>query len=263
MRALLDGYDALARSDGGLPTGLRASFVTSRPERVVQAVWQPAGFDRRVSKMPAVETVIRSDPTHVALAWGGNQMNLRALVSIGRPFDFLLPSSVHPPQLEPGVELIPCAVVDAVMRQRLEGNDTLLQLIDDCARRDVRVTLLIPHPPLPEWAVRQRLANEPHFATVLETMRTDPSSVPIVPDPVRARLWTLMAGAYRAFADRHGLDRIDPPNESIDSETMLASPYFGTSATHANAAYGELVLGHIFDWAQTLPVGAGDGEELP
>lgn len=250
MKALLDGYDALARSDGSLPTGVRASFVISRPERVVHAVWQPAGFDRRTSKLPAVETVLRADPTHVVLAWGGNQMNLRALVATGRPFDFLLPPSEHPQQLEPGAELIPCAVVDALMRKRLEGNDTLRRLIDGCDRRDVGVTMLIPHPPLPEWAVRERLADEPHFVTVLETLRTDASSVPIVPDAVRARLWTLMAGAYRAFADRHGLDRLDPPPESIDPESMLASPYYGTSATHANAAYGELVLEHIFHWAR-------------
>jgi hypothetical protein len=242
VRALLDGFDLLARSGTDLPEGTEASFVTSRPDNLVVTTWHPDGTQRRQPKISLAELAAQIDPGRIVLAWGGNQMNVRALVATGRPFDFLLPGSEAAPRPDPAVELIPCAVIDSYVRQRLEANETLRPLLDEAAGRGTPVSVLGPPPPLPEEAVRQRLSDSPHFVGVMEKLRTSASEVPIVPDPVRERLWTLMTGAYRTFAEHHGLDFLEPPATTIDGQGMLGSPYWGADATHANAEYGALVM---------------------
>lgn len=251
VRALLDGYETLAREHQGPPEGVEAAFVVSRPDRVVLATWKTDGFVRGKPKKSLLDVVASWDPTRVVLAWGGNQMNLRALVATDRPFDVLLPSSNPEMPLDPGIELIPCSVVDSFVRQRLEGNDTLRELIAECAHRTRPVGMLVPPPSVPERAVRERLGDEPHFIKVLEYLQKDASDVPIVPDQVRQRLWTLMAATYRSFAVGNGLDVLEPPADAIDGNGMLASDYWGRDATHANAAYGATTLRNVFDWATT------------
>jgi hypothetical protein len=262
VRALLDGYEALARADGA-PDGVEASFVVSRPDRVVLTAWKNDGFVRDKPKKSLSEVVASFDPTRVVLAWGGNQMSLRALVATDRPFDVLLPSSEPHAPLDPGIELIPCSVVDGFVRNRLEGNDTLRALIVECAHRNRPIGMLVPPPPVPERAVRERLGDEPHFVKVLEHLHKDATDVPIVPDDVRQRLWTLMAGTYRSFAVGNGLDVLDPPADAFDDNGMLASAYWGRDATHANAAYGVSTLEKVFDWAAADTIPTPDRQEAP
>jgi hypothetical protein len=255
VRALLDGYETLARARQTSADGVETAFVVSRPDRVVLTRWKNDGFERDKPKKSLSDVVASFDPTRVLLAWGGNQMNLRALVATDRPFDVLLPSADPHAPVEPGVELIPCSVIDGFVRNRIEGNDILRQLIAESARGKRPVGMLVPPPPIPERAVRERLGDEPHFIKVLEHLHKDATDVPIVPDPVRQRLWTLMAGVYRSFAAGNGLDILEPPADAFDDSGMLTSTYWGEDATHANAAYGVSALQKVFDWAagDTIP----------
>ncbi len=152
------------------------------------------------------------------------------------------------------MELIPCSVVDAFVRQRLEQNDRLRELLAECVGRRLPVGMLIPPPPLPEEAVRERLAHGPHFVKVLEQLGETAADVPIVPDPVRQRLWTLMADTYRTFAEENELHILVPPDDAFDGLGMLASSYWGQDPTHANGAYGAAVLGRAFAWATADPI---------
>ncbi len=255
VRALLDGYESLAGARQAPPDVMETSFVVSRPDRVVLTRWTNDGFVRDKPRKSLRDVVAPFDPTRVVLAWGGNQMNLRALVATDRPFDVLLPAADPHASVDPGVELIPCSVVDGFVRKRIEGNDILRELIAECARSDRPVGMLVPPPPIPERAVRARLGVEPDFIKVLELLHKDATDVPIVPDPVRQRLWTLMAGVYRSFAAGNGLDILEPPADAFDASGMLASAYWGGDATHANAAYGASTLNKVFDWAaaDTIP----------
>jgi hypothetical protein len=242
VRALLDGFEQLARSGSDLPQRTEASFVTSRPDNLVVTTRRPDGSERKSPKVSLAELAGQIGPNHVVLAWGGNQMNVRALLATGRPFDFVLPGSDATPQPDPDVELIPCAVIGSYVRQRLDDNEMLGQLLDRATGTDTPVTVLGPPPPLPEDAVRQRLSDSPHFVGVMEKLGMVASEVPIVPDPVRGRLWVLMITAYRTFAEHRDLDFVEPPAATIDGRGMLASPYWSTDATHANADYGALVM---------------------
>jgi len=255
VRALLDGYESLTRAHQAKSDEVEASFVVSRPDQVVLTRWKNDGFVRDKPKKSLTDVVASVDPTRIVLAWGGNQMSLRALVATDRPFDVLLPTADPQAPVDPGIELIPCSVVDGFVRKRIEGNDILRELTVESARRNRPVGMLVPPPPMPESAVRERLGDEPHFIRVLEHLHKDATDVPIVPDPVRQRLWTLMAGAYRSFAAGNGLDILEPPADAFDDSGMLASAYWGRDATHANAAYGASALKKVFDWAasDTIP----------
>jgi hypothetical protein len=254
VRALIDGYEQLARSYPGPPDGSEASFAVCRPSRTVRWEWQPSGFVRSQVKKPANDLVTKGSATHVAFTWGGNQMNLRALLATDRPFDVLPPSSGQEVAPEPGVELIPCSVVDGYVRQRLESNETLRQLIDAAGSLGVPAVMVIPPPPLPADAVRKRLGEEPYFIKVLDHLHVSAAEVPMVPDPVRARLWSLLAGTYRSFALRNHLEVVEPPEEAVDADGMLAEGYWGTDATHAGATYGASVLQRLFRWASDTTV---------
>lgn len=254
VRALLDGYGILARAHDAGQAAVGTAFVVNRPDRTVLSTWQGEGFVKDASMRGLPEVVAAWDPTRVVLAWGGNQMNLRALVATERPFDVLLPSAGSAAETDPSVEIIPCSVIDAFVRRRLEQNDRLVELLAECSGRGLPVCMLVPPPPLPEDAVRGRLAHGPHFVKVLEQLGQTAADVPIVPAPVRQRLWTLMADTYRSFADGHGLDVLDPPDDAFDDSGMLASPYWGQDPTHANGAYGAVVLGRALAWATADPI---------
>ena len=254
VRALLDGYEILARAHEEEQEAVRTSFVVTRPERTVLSIWQGEGFVKDTSNSGIPEVIATWDPTRVVLAWGGNQMNLRALVASDRPFDVLTPSSDPAAAPDPSAELIPCTVVDRFVRQRMEQNDRLRELMAECVGRRLPVCILVPPPPLPEGAVRERLVHGPHFVKVLEQLGKTAADVPIVPDAVRQRLWTLMAEAYRTFAEENDLDILDPPEDAFDGSGMLAPSYWGQDPTHANGEYGAAVLGRAFAWAAADPI---------
>jgi hypothetical protein len=263
VRALIDGYGQLTRPDAGPAGSPEASFAICRPQQTVQWEWQPSGFVRHQVKKPVIDLVTKGAANHVAFTWGGNQMSLRALIATDRPFDVLVPSSGEEVRTDPGGELLPCSVVDSYVRQRLESNETLHQLIDAAGRRGVPAAMVIPPPPLPGGAVRMRLGEEPYFITVLEHLGLTAAEVPLVPDPVRARLWNLLAGSYRSFAARNGLEVVEPPEEAFDADGMLVEDYWGIDATHAGANYGTSVLRQLFDWAShptARPIVVGEAE---
>ena len=253
-RALIDGYESLAGAPGSLPPGVETSFIISRPDRVIRYSWSTDGYVTDKPKKALLDVVAKCDPTRVVLAWGGNQMNLRALVATDRPFDVLLPSpeSTDPADpADPATELIPCAAVARFVRLRLEQNEMLGELIADCAKRTRPMGLLLPPPPIPEPAVRQRIADEPYFSRVLAELGTTASDIPIVPDAVRQRLWVVMTTAYRSFAQKNDVTVLEPPADGFDTNGMLVSNCWGRDVTHANSAYGALALQRVFAWAMT------------
>lgn len=244
VRALADGYELLARAD---EAPVETVFVVYRPEQTVTWKWDGSAFQRQVSRDGPLEVLSTVDPTHVVLAWGGNQMNLRALLATERPFDVLLPSSPDT-VVDPDVDLIPCSVVQRYALERMNGNETLLSLIAECHTSGRSVVLLPPPPPLPEAATRERLDHGPHFAKVLKELGASPATVPLVPEPVRQRLWVLLASAYATFAKEHGLATLEPPEDAFDDNGLLVADYWSEDPTHANGAYGASVLRRVGAW---------------
>ncbi len=177
-------------------------------------------------------------------------MNVRSLIASDRPFDVMLPSANGPSHVDPDVELIPCSVFVSAIRQRLEANESLQDLLVAADRLKVPVSMFGTPPPLPESAVRERLASSPHFVEVLQNRASSATDVAIVPDNVRAKLWMLLLSAYRDFSADHCIDFLEPPKAAVDGAGMMDAGYWSPDPTHANAAYGSLCLESVFHWVR-------------
>jgi hypothetical protein len=62
---------------------------------------------------------------------------------------------------------------------------------------------------------------------------------------LRYKLWRAQSSLLRAFCAELGIVFVPAPIGAQDAEGLLSEPYWGDDATHANAAYGELVLDEI------------------
>ena len=246
--ALLRGYEIrLGRCD--LPSDLELIFLlTDFPGAVVQCRSSSGGVMDHHLLAPVPAVVDEIEPTHVALMWSGNQLNVRALLLTGSSFDVVLPSDNEIP-IDPAVELVPCSVVESYVRNTLDGDAVLGNLLVGAAARDAAVCLLGPPPPLPESAVRERLAQSPHFAAVMSQMHLAVAEAQIVPDDVRRRMRTIAIDAYRKFAQSRGAEFLPPPVAAADDTGMLGAPYWGTDATHGNGEYGAMYLEDVLAWA--------------
>ena len=64
----------------------------------------------------------------------------------------------------------------------------------------------------------------------------------ISPPYLRLRLYQLEMQALTQVCKEWGIDVIPPPTEAITPEGFLKEEYYGSDATHANSAYGKLVV---------------------
>ncbi len=248
-RTLRDGYELREREATGPADGPGMAFVMKRSDHLVTSRWGPDGWTPGERSTSTADVLDALDPTHLVLMWGGNQMNVRALLALGPPFDVVLPSDDGTPVPGPDTTLVPCTVIRSFVRDRLTENGGLQEVVELGRARGARGAFLCPPPPIPERGVRPRLADSPHFVGVLEELGVGAGEVPIVPDEVRRKLWVLLASEYAAFAAEHGLDVVGQPAGTADASGMLAERYWGSDATHGNAAYGRDYLAQVLDWA--------------
>lgn len=75
------------------------------------------------------------------------------------------------------------------------------------------------------------------------------SDVGITPPELRFRLWKLEMRVLERFCAELGIALVPPPIESLTQEGFLSEEYYADDATHANRAYGALVLRQLHDIA--------------
>jgi hypothetical protein len=247
--ALLEGFEMLIDSGRGPDEQVRWSVAAEWREKIVYSQGSSTGHVRRQPDAGLSDLVSRCSIAKLALVWWGNQMNVRALLCDARPFDVVLVSD-GPTPLAQSAELIPCSVVEACVRQSLGHEGTLARIIAGARERGAKVSLLGPPPPLPEEAVRERLAMSPHFIKLMEHTKWSPRDAPVVSDQVRRRLHTILLRVYESFAREHGADFLPPPSDVVDADGMLDSLYWSSDVTHANAEYGAKYLQGVIRWAE-------------
>ena len=174
-------------------------------------------------------------------------MNVRALLLTGPAFDLILPSDREYAE-NPEVQLIPYGVVESFIRNSLEHDDELIEVLTALRNKFVRACLLGPPPPLPESAVRTRLGQSPYFVEAMQQMSLTIDDAIIVSDPVRSRLYSVLLETYASFATAHGVDFVPPPTAALTEDGMLASAFWGEDVTHGNALYGAAYMDELLDW---------------
>jgi hypothetical protein len=66
--------------------------------------------------------------------------------------------------------------------------------------------------------------------------------VGVAPPELRLRLWRLEMRVVAQLCQQWGIGFLPAPQEAMDVDGFLKPDYYAEDATHANAAYGELVL---------------------
>lgn len=232
---------------GDLPAGMSVSFIAKTDKRRWHVTASAAGFERHEWTGTVADVVSQANARHVFLLWRGNQLIIRGLLLDGPEFDVVLPSDAEP--AEPTVRLIPCSALESYVRATLSGDDDLQQVLDASRRSGAHLWMLAPPPLLPDVAIRERLAQQPQFASRLEQLGLAADNVRLVPARVRLRLQGLLLGVYRAFAAEQGAGFIPAPAEAFDDAGMLREEYWGTDVTHPHPDYGAAYLRKLFDVA--------------
>lgn len=248
-RALRDGYERLVRDRPERPGAAEVTVIMKRPQDLAVNSWGPDGYQRRIAPQTMSEVLTQIGPTHVVLMWGGNQVNLRALLATGPPFDVILPPALGEADYAPDSVLVPCAAVVAYVRNRFDGNAELSDVLATTRSLQAKCLFLGPPPPLPGTAVRERLRDEAHFVGVMKKLGVDAATAHLVPDAVRQKLWVLLISTYQAFAAEQGSTFLPPPAGSTDALGMLDQRFWGVDATHASAEYGMRYMDEVLSWA--------------
>ncbi|WP_373503573.1 hypothetical protein [Aestuariivirga sp.] len=168
----------------------------------------------------------------------GNQYNTLGLIQHPRPFDFVM-QSVDGGKLQPGAEVIPLQMMRKYFADTLRGGygKIMLRLKAACPVRMVCIT-----PPAPK-------EDNAHIVEGAETYfkQHGISDIGVTPAPVRLKLWTLQQQALAEFCKENGMIFLGNPTSARDQEGYLRRRYYAEDATHANAAYGVMVLRQLVD----------------
>ena len=171
-------------------------------------------------------------PLYVSML-GGNAHNILGLVRRGKPFDFTLPEE---PGLEEeaGAEPQTYAFIDSTLRSLMSHDQRFLRTAQSAIDGSL-VHIESPPPVEDEALIRDsidlRLASGADLIGI---------SSPLL----RYKLWRLQSRIVAETCLDLGIEYIPVPTESLVGGRFLRPELF-QDATHANGAYGELILSQI------------------
>ena len=194
------------------------------------------------------------DPDAVMLAIAGNEHNILGIVNHPRRFDLVLPEAPDL-MLDEQAEILPVGLVAASFRTHLENFAfPLLRHI----RSAVSAPLYALEAPPPiasgEYIASQveakmrKQENRGASPSVLQKKMQffDALQERGVGRPLlRYKLWRVQSSLLKELCTVLGIKFVPAPVGAQDAEGLLSEPYWGGDATHANAAYGQLVLDDI------------------
>lgn len=166
-------------------------------------------------------------------AVGGNQHAVFSTIQHADPFDFFFPED-RPDTTEANVPLVPFKPLYDHFSAGLRLGDgaTITALSRSTSARMVH--LLAP-PPKRDAAFIQR-NHDTHFAS------EGIASLGVSSPQLRLKFWQMQNRALQEICADLGIETLPPPAAACDVDGFLDQSYFARDATHANAAYGELVL---------------------
>lgn len=182
----------------------------------------------------AVAHLRSSDALVTALR--GNQYNTMGLMRHPRPFEVMIPGFADLPEGS-YEELIPYATAYSFMFDSLKrGYGKQLVRIAKASAAPV-FCLSAPAPK----------EDDEHILKGAETYFRDAgiSDIGVSPAALRLKLWELQNRALAKFCSESNLAFLPNPPRARDANGYLARAYYAGDATHANAAYGSLVLDQI------------------
>jgi hypothetical protein len=179
----------------------------------------------------------------VAVCFLGNQ-HVAYFMFLDKRFDFALAS--HPGLVvDQGVELVPELQVREVFQPSISHLEMILtRMLDTGGQRPI--VLGTPPPKGDNEAIRRGMqVNAVHadiFAKIASDLSLDPEKAQLAPAYLRLKLWWLLQQMMRETAERLAVEFWPVSELAMTEEGYLRPEYWGGDATHANAAYGALML---------------------
>jgi hypothetical protein len=204
----------------------------------------------------------------VALFWLGNQPLARYLLEPDERFDFVL-SSEPELWLDDTATIVPEAMVRASFQPTLRGLAHLLRLLHVAGAH----TVVCGTPPPcgnDEWIINY-LVNNPRWHRFRHTRHddapsaqghfwvealpsdaaVDPGTIRLTPRVLRYKLWAVLQTLVSETAAAAGAQFVASPRTAQTDDGFLAEDY-RFDITHANGAYGALVLDGLWPRVQAL-----------
>lgn len=253
--AAIDIPDFLAKKPNG--TRLPESFETLRGDRPIlgdmkvflipgQRGWgqlvllpeDPAAQDQIPIHRGFLEMVaqIPKEPGAVVLSMlFGYEHSMLSIVEHSSPYDFVLPGRPAITPL-PGRQILPWPVIQAQLRQMMRPMAAVMAYLRS----------LLPSARLLHCAPPPPIGSEEQILTAreFEREREELARIGITPASIRLKYYLAQLDELDSIAIRCGVTLLKPPAAALTGEGLLR-PEFWNGATHANAAYGDLVLGQI------------------
>ena len=170
----------------------------------------------------------------IVLSIAGTQHNVLGLLQHDIPYD------VAPFDTEPGVRrtIIPRTMLRAEFENLVRGR-RLIPIFEKTTIAAV-YHLATPPPKKDEAYIRARMAR--YRGTSLAASSLNPPAL-------RMRMWEVEMEALAGVCAEWGIGFIGAPPQARTPEGFLRTEYYGADATHANPAYGRLVLEQLADLA--------------
>jgi hypothetical protein len=189
---------------------------------------------RGVTLDEAVATLKTAGPKDILVAVvGGNQYNSLGLLEHPEPYDFMV-TPADAKTLTPQARIIPVRQVEAAFETFLSGWVATTVATLRGAFKGKAYYLETPPPKADADYIRANA--EAYF-------RTDGVvALNVSPAPFRRRLWQVQSRMTERLCESLDLGFVRAPRGGFDAEGYMARECYGGDATHASAAYGELVL---------------------
>ncbi len=178
-----------------------------------------------------------------AVLFGGNEHNAHFLFQPARRFDFV-PSDGSDDGIDPSAELVPETMIRA--KYALTLSILAYTLGKMRARPGARVAVVgTPPPKADQDYLREILATEPDLMARAAATGLDIRQVEISSYALRFKLWRLLQDCLRGIAEEAGCRFVHVPDVVYTAQGGLERTYWAHDLSHANDAYGEIMLGHI------------------
>jgi hypothetical protein len=168
----------------------------------------------------------------VLSAIGGNQHAVYSTIQHTVPFSFFEPGSTAP--IEADVAVIPYRALEANFAKGIRNRDgTSLTALRKATK--ARVIHLLAPPPKRDNAHILR-HHESRFAD------ENIAGLGVSSPELRLKFWNLQSRILQEVCQELDIEVLGPPAGALDEDGFLAPEFYASDATHANVAYGELVL---------------------
>jgi hypothetical protein len=166
----------------------------------------------------------------IVLSILGTAHNLFGLLQHEQPFDFVFAPGDEL-ALPDGVSLIPRGAVWNLLENFMTQNKSVRRIRDAAP---CRVHHLYTPPPKQDG---DYIAQRAKFYRGLSVSKIGISSADL-----RLKLWRVEMDILCALCEAWNISPVAAPEEAFSPQGFLDRKYYGDDATHANVAYGELVL---------------------